>query len=144
MREIAAACKGSPPCLLGAATSNRQMGAAYIPLPSNCLNATECTMLTICTNSISTSCLCFPILPTPKSSRTQVGQNKLCVQVYFPNVEQGGGKRRWTLLESFAAGRSRGHEGCRAENPLRSCWHLAACNFTSFDTILGFWAFYHS
>ena len=31
MREIAAACKGSPPCLLGAATSNRQMGAAYFP-----------------------------------------------------------------------------------------------------------------
>ena len=39
--QIAAACKGSLPCLR-AATSNRQMGPAYIPLPpSNCQNATE-------------------------------------------------------------------------------------------------------
>ena len=30
--QIAAACKGSLPCLR-AATSNRQMGPAYIPLP---------------------------------------------------------------------------------------------------------------
>ena len=60
--QIAAACKGSLPCLR-AATSNRQMGAAYIPLPSNCLNATECTMqFTL-------------LLVLPKIANPQINQN---------------------------------------------------------------------